>query len=1120
MFLTSETFIARAADADPRAVPEAAVVSGDARFTVLTPRVIRMEWSPSGRFEDRASYVFVNRRLEVPPYKVKREDGWLKIDTGTLTLRYREGSGKFGPGNLEVSFAAGERDVAWNPGTPNEENLLGTYRTLDGISGATDLEPGVLSRAGWTLIDDSSSLLFGAGDPPWATPRPDDEALDWYLFVYGRDYPQGLRDFTALAGKIPLPPRWVFGAWWSRYWAYSDAELRQLVLEFREHDVPLDVLVVDMDWHLAGWTGYTWNSEYFSDPSGFLRWAHSEGLKVPLNLHPHEGVGKQEARFKDFAERLGVDPNGVERIPFDVANPEFMRAYFEILLRPLEQQGIDFWWMDWQQGTTSAIPGLDPLPWLNYLHWMDWLSNPAKQSLRPLIFSRWGGLGSHRYPIGFSGDTFCNWRSLAFQPYFTATAGNVGFGYWSHDIGGHQPGQVDPELYTRWIQWGALSPVLRTHTTKNPAAERRIWEFPAPYYEAMKGAWKLRYSLLPYIYTMSRKTYDESLSLCRPLYWSWPDRSEAYDHPEAYLFGDDLYVAPIAQPADPSIGAAASRVWLPPGVWTHWFTGRRYMGPATIDLLTPLDEIPLFVRAGGIVPTTSVGRNSGAPENDPLVLNVFPGAEIVGGETRVYEDDGVGRDYETGDFCFTPVRCQRNGGEFSITIGPSDGPFARRIGKRHYELRLHNVPPARQVTLNGELLPRSTGGSASWWYDAETMSVAIRSPQVDVTAPLALKVLVHQSSDVEALLRQGLRGYFRLVERFSDQLHGKAPEAFEKLLAIRAKLDVDAAAAVDELAKLELRPIDLAKAVAELDIDPQLKQNCIAQLLGVVAKLDVAAIPGADAPLRASAAVALNPILGEATGLRRSLRFEPPTNWQTSHGAAGPSEIRGDEGTLSLSADFVNPGPLQTATLRAVVTVRSGTTQIELPFERTVFPSIGAWWVAAPLDPAKTAELDAQMSKLSRVDPNQPLPGLNGMDVTWQYVARTIQPGDDVTDEFFINFRQLHPERYYNTTGYAVAFIESPEDMPAQIALGSDDGVVAWLNGEEVHRNLVGRAYTPRQDQFPVSLKRGVNTLVLRIDQQGGDWAFGAHVETRDGKPLTNVMILRQPDDAFKDAGH
>jgi hypothetical protein len=261
------------ATADPVADPAATVVDGHARFTVLTPRLVRMEWSAGGHFEDRRSLVFIQRRLAVPPHTVRRAGGWLTVQTDDLTLRYRRGSGRFGPGNLEVRLRADGRDVVWRPGESDSANLKGTTRTLDGAKGPVPLEPGLLSRAGWAVVDDSRRPLFDQSAWPWVVARPAGERQDLYFFGYGHDYKGALADFITVAGRVPMPPRFAFGAWWSRYWAYTDQEFTDLVRQFDRFDVPLDVLVIDMDWHntfelrwenapkdqagqAKGWTGY------------------------------------------------------------------------------------------------------------------------------------------------------------------------------------------------------------------------------------------------------------------------------------------------------------------------------------------------------------------------------------------------------------------------------------------------------------------------------------------------------------------------------------------------------------------------------------------------------------------------------------------------------------------------------------------------------------------------------------------------------------------------------------------------------------------------------------------------------------------------------------------------
>ena len=264
-------------------------------------------------------------------------------------------------------------------------------------------------------------------------------------------------------------------------------------------------------------------------------------MKVTLNLHPAGGIEPWETSYPAMARAMGIDPATKKYVPFDITSRKFADNYFDLVLHPLEKQGVNFWWLDWQQQNFTKIPGANPTFWLGYVFFTD----QAREGKRPLMLNRWGGLGEHRYQIGFSGDTISVWSSLAFQPWFTATAANVGYAYWSHDIGGHMPGAVDPELYTRWVQFGVFAPVLRTHTTKNPEAERRIWAYPEPYSGIMRSDFDLRYALVPYIYTEGRRTYDTGVAFLRPLYYNWPEAAQAYDSKNEYQFGKEMLVAPV-----------------------------------------------------------------------------------------------------------------------------------------------------------------------------------------------------------------------------------------------------------------------------------------------------------------------------------------------------------------------------------------------------------------------------------------------------------------------------------------------------------------------------------------------------------------------------------------------
>ena len=798
---------------NPVADPRAIVTLGNARFTVLTPQLIRMEWAVDGKFEDHASFVFLNRHLPVPKFTSLTFDSgansYHTIKTEALSLIYTTSSnrvnGEFSSDNLKIDFMLNGKQVSWHPGMQDEGNLQGTTRTLDGARGDKTKEPidlGLISRDGWTIVDDSKRPLFNSADfsftrgedsPwPWVVQRPAGDRLDWYFFGYGHNYKQALTDFTKVAGRIPLPPRFAFGAWWSRYWAYSDQEFENLVRGFRENDVPLDVLVIDMDWHPTfrqnwlntqndqsghrlGWTGYSWNKLLFPDPDQFLKKIRSEGLNTTLNMHPASGVQPWEDAYTEMAHKMGLDPATKQYVPFDITNQTFARNYMDVLHHPLEKRGIDFWWLDWQQEPNTKTAGVNPTWWLNYVHFTD----QEREGKRPLLFHRWGGLGNHRYQIGFSGDTISVWESLAFQPWFTATAANVGYAYWSHDIGGHMPGAVDPELYTRWIQFGIFSPILRTHTTKNPDSERRIWAYPEPYSDIMRDDFHLRYALIPYIYTEARRTYDTGAAFLRPLYYDWPEMEQAYTVKNEYLFGEQMIVAPVTAPVDKESGFATESVWLPEGHWIEWDSGKRISGPLALTRKFSIQQIPVYVRAGAIVPMAPKMSYTGEKPVDPLIVNVFPLAEGQQSSYTLYEDSGVSRQYQTGKAVWTELRASQTKEALTVQVSPARGSYPGMPKERAYQLRLPGDWPPVSVTINGTALKYSPAESqAGWRYEGNTLTTVVTVPKASVTRPVIVRV--RRSADLVARRAEldGFSGAMTRLRECYDSLNGNWPVAW------------------------------------------------------------------------------------------------------------------------------------------------------------------------------------------------------------------------------------------------------------------------------------------------------------------------------------------------------
>lgn len=733
---------------NPVASADATVVEGNARFTVLTPEMIRIEYSDSARFDDRASFVVVNRQLPVPEFTTERTDSTLSIVTDKLNLTYRLGTDpRTSADNLTVTLKLNGEDVSWHPGLADSLNLKGTFRTLDSEDGDNHrgwLENGVISRSGWAVIDDSwqhrnqdgsHTLRFEPNEKAgfdWVAAPADTTAMDTYFLGYGHDYKKAIGDFTKIAGKVPMPPHYIFGYWYSKFHRYTQQDFVDLVNDMIENDVPADVMIIDTDWHINNWTGWTWNEELIPDPKGLLKFMHDNGLHVSLNLHPAFGIESNEENFDLVCQAMEL-PDTTSHIDWLLDNPDFYRAMFDNVIRNREADGVDFWWLDWQQWMTNPrVDGLGETFWNNYVFFNDMKKN--RPDRRPVIFHRWGGLGSHRYQIGFSGDTYSNFPTLAFEPYFTATASNVCYGYWGHDLGGHlQHGDNDPELYLRWIQYGVFTPIFRTHSANFPNIERRMWKYPN--FDLMRNAVKLRYALFPYIYTASRQCYDSGISICRPLYYEYPELEVAYNNENEYFFGDDILVAPVVEPADSVTGISAKNVWLPEGGW--WCPDLAKMiesdGKDEIALEFTQAQIPYFIRRGAIIPMYPDGIRSVTARPDMLVLNIVAGKDGQKSTNTLYEDEGDNDNYRQGKYALTDFTQTVDGGKSVFTVEPVRGSFEGMKQNRAYKLNVFDIARPTSVSVNGSKVD-------NWTYDEATRTLSLETPSVATSKRLTVEV--------------------------------------------------------------------------------------------------------------------------------------------------------------------------------------------------------------------------------------------------------------------------------------------------------------------------------------------------------------------------------------------
>ena len=709
---------------------DAAIIQGEKyRFTVLTEEMIRLEYCEDGQFEDRATQCVIDRKFKVPEYQVIENEESLEIITDKLHLVYNKQ--KFTDYGLSVQVR-GNISVyhsIWHFGE-EATDLRGTARTLDEADGAIELEHGIISRFGYGILDDSRSLVIT--EDGWVEPRKED-CIDIYFLGYGHEYEHCLKDYYHLTGKTPLLPRYALGNWWSRFYRYNDQEYKALMTRFEKEEIPFSVSVIDMDWHLvdidpkygSGWTGYTWNKELFPDPKEFMTWLHDHGLKVTLNVHPAGGVQAHEEKYKEMAEAMGRDWEKEEPVNFDVTDQKFLKAYFEYLHHPNEEEGVDFWWLDWQQGGLSKIPGLDPLWMLNHYHYLD----SGRRGKRRLTFSRYAGMGSHRYPVGFSGDTIISWESLAFQPYFTANASNVGYGWWSHDIGGHMKGYRDEELSTRWIQFGVFSPIMRLHSSNSAFTGKEPWNYNAVSENIMKRYLKLRHEMIPYLYTMNYHASHDGQPLIRPMYYLEPEQPEAYEVPNEYYFGTELVVCPITEPTDKAAGTACVKAWIPEGKWYDIFSGLKYDGGRMLELYRSLEDIPVLAKEGAIIPLTDLTEYTNSVENPKeLAVKIVPGKKNA---FILMEDTGDTCEDKEENWAQTKLEWIN---ENEFIIHPANGNLDVIPKRRTWKMEFYGIADVDnlEVTVGGKAIETER------IYDEKRHICQVNIPATEVTEQITI----------------------------------------------------------------------------------------------------------------------------------------------------------------------------------------------------------------------------------------------------------------------------------------------------------------------------------------------------------------------------------------------
>lgn len=673
------------------------LVFGKSRITLVTPTLVRVEYALDGKFIDAPTMFAYDRTALLGKEEFTVTDlgeNRYKIETNALTIDFLNNGYPFGESNFKVHYHSRRKEkVFTNRGIYNE-NLGASIPTLDKLSGPVPLKDGVLAKSGWYIVDDEGNDLLENG---WIRPRNMDRHIqDQYFFIYGDDYKAALRDLGAIGGRVPMTRRYIHGIWFSRYWDYSARDLLNIVEEYDTAGFPLDNVVVDMGWHendavtgIGGsgklsWTGYDWNRNYFPDPEKFLSEMHSKGINVALNDHPHDGVRPSEECYSSFMEKMGIPRDSI--LLFSPQDSVYMKYFFALTHDGINNQGVDFWWLDWQQNHIyPTVPGCktSTLKWLNELYFRQ----SRKNGLRGCNFSRWAGWGDHRHPVQFSGDAHITWPILEFEIKMSSYGCGDGCYYWVHDIGGFK-GIPDSEMNVRWTQFGATSAALRIHSTKKAELDRRPYIGNPREIQALRKAYMLRAEIMPYVYSSVRQVHETMIPLNRPMFLDYPSEEQAYRSEQEYMFGDLLLCRPITSKGEGPEKTASATVWFPSGdVWYDWFTDEKYEGGQTLEISKPLEQFPLYQKGGWLLPMQEYCQRPALSNPETIILKVYPSDEDCDNSYTLYEDDGVSRDYEKGRFCKTTLRYIQNGNKARVEIIEDGGNYEGKPSSRNYVVK-------------------------------------------------------------------------------------------------------------------------------------------------------------------------------------------------------------------------------------------------------------------------------------------------------------------------------------------------------------------------------------------------------------------------------------------------
>ncbi len=703
-----------------------ATPAGVTRLQVWSDRIIRVTFAPGTELPAEKSLCVIARPTPTK-WSLSKSPDTVMLQTDALQVRLDRQTGAVGfydlKGHPILQEAAGGAGIPPAPGASGarqsfvlapDEAIFGLGQHQRGVwnyRGKTvhlqqkNMEvaiPVLVSSRGYGVLWDNPAITevdagkTDAGILSWTSEAG--KAVDYY-FMFGPAADGVIRDYRALTGAAPMMGRWVWGFWQSKEHYASQEELTNVVAAYRKLQVPLDGIIQDWQyWPKDGWGSHQFDPARYPDPAEMIRDLHAMHAHVMISVWPKFDVGTANCKELERAGALyapvlrSVYPPGWQKW-YDPFNPIGRRIYWQQISKDLFQPGIDAWWLDasepelsghwgeFRTFQTALGPGSNVFNAYPLMHTAAIYQGQraATDQKRVCILTRSAWAGQQRNAaITWSGDIQGRWNVFARQIPAGLNFSISGIPYWNTDIGGFFGRKTTDkeyqELFTRWFQFGAFCPMFRVHGTVAP---KELWRWDEPTQKIWEKFVDLRYRLLPYIYSVSWQVTSDGGTMMRPLVMDFADDPQALDIGNQYLFGPALMVCPVTQP-----GATNWSVYLPKqNTWYDFWTGRRIAGGQRVDAAAPIDSLPLFVRAGAIVPMGPVVQYAAETPDAPLEIRIYRGAD---GKFTLYNDEGDNYDYEKGEYSTIPLTWNDSTG--TLTLGPRRGEFPGMATERTFRI--------------------------------------------------------------------------------------------------------------------------------------------------------------------------------------------------------------------------------------------------------------------------------------------------------------------------------------------------------------------------------------------------------------------------------------------------